>query len=152
MRCVPASNGGPMEGEGIAALRVAEAAPRHHLGGSARHRQDIVLAFVAAGNGAHPLKDFHHEYPAMEGLGARFSSYLEKREFPGNPGNSKGQPTPNWPEHHQSAVRSCTGGNRRRNHGQWPERPVSCTCRVNPENILLSPIARMNMCSINGNA
>ena len=43
----------------------------------------------------------------MEGLGARFSSYLEKRaDFP--PGSSsKGAPAPgaggNWPEHHPNA-------------------------------------------------
>ena len=40
----------------------------------------------------------------MEGLGARFSSYLEKRgaDFQA-PSNSKGQPAPSWPEHHPNA-------------------------------------------------
>ena len=63
--------------------------------------------------------DFHHEYPAMEGLGARFSSYLEKRTesnagFSKPPGSNQG-----W-ESHQGQSHQY-----RYHYQQQPQQPMT---------------------------
>ena len=97
-----------------AAAAVARGAGGPELEGLACPRTKSPPPGNGVPGGAHPNPksqiDFHHEYPAMEGLGARFSSYLEKRggDFPtaSTGASSKGPPGPgpgNWPEHHPNA-------------------------------------------------